>query len=328
MKSWRTLLIAGLAAAAIACESPAAFSVDRIDVSLGVRPDGAIAVRQTTTVRFDAASPVRFEQRIARERAESLTFEFASIDGLLVQPNQSGDASLVVDDGDGLTVQWTFPGKPGAPRMIELAYRANGAVAVRGARGVIRYTAIPANRAYGAGTASVRLGVDPSLHLYDGAGIAEAGWAMVRTADGVAGERAPLAAGDSATVMAEVAIDTATVREPEWQQYEDWATELIPAFVSGGLFILVIGAGVLWIIRFQYPRPRAGAAPFTDVQLHERRAVRSGLRTTGVVAVVLAVVLAPVTRWTLSQYGWWPMCLAGSIVIVGVVFLAVSRRIV
>ena len=61
--------------------------------------------------------------------------------------------------------------------------------------------------------------------------------------------------------MADVGIDTSSIAEPDWQRYQDWARDLIPALISGGLFILVIGAGVLWIVRFQYPRRRPGGAP-------------------------------------------------------------------
>jgi hypothetical protein len=314
--------------AASACGPAPSWSVQRVDVTLGVRPNGTIDVRETIAVRFSEPDTARFERRVALERADSLTFESASIDGTQIQPGSYGDASLQVDDDRGLRVVWMFPPSPEATRVFEVVYRANGAVAVRGIRGTIRHVAVPGGRTYGIESAAVRLAVDPDLHRFDGAGIAEAGWTVSRTSDGIAGERRSLAPNDSATVMAEVGIDPAAIAEPSWQRYEDWTRDLIPAFVSGGLFILVIGGGVLWIVRFQYPRRKRGASPLTDVEDRERIAVRAGLRTSGYVTVVLSGVLAVVTWLTLSHFGWWPMSLPASILIVGLVFLAVNRRFV
>ncbi len=244
----------------------------------------------------------------------------ASIDGARIEPGSHGNTALDVDDGDSLTVVWTFPASPNATRAFELVYRANGAVAVRGGRGTIRYVAVPDGRTYPIEKATVQLAVDPEMHRFDGAGIAEAGWTVSRTADGIAAERTGLAPTEGATVMAEVGIDPAVIAEPSWQRYQDWTDDLIPAFVSGGLFILVIGGGVLWIVRFQYPRRRRDAGPLTEAEDRERSAVRAGLRTSGLVAVVLSVVLAFVTWLTLSHFGWWPMSLPVSILAVGLCF--------
>jgi hypothetical protein len=295
-------------------------------VTLAVRPDGAIDVREIMSVRFDGPDSSHFERRIALERADSLAFVSASIDGARIEPGSHGNTSLDVDDGDSLTVVWAFPPSPNATRAFELVYRANGAVAVRGSRGVIGYVAVPDGRTYPIEKATVRLAVDREMHRFDGAGIAEAGWTVSRTADGIAAERTGLAPTEGATVMAEVGIDPAVIAEPSWQRYRDWADDLIPAFVSGGLFILVIGGGVLWIVRFQYPRRRRDAGPLTEAEDHERSAVRTGLRTGGLVAVVLSVVLAFVTWLTLSHFGWWPMSLPVSILAVGLVLLGVGRR--
>jgi hypothetical protein len=91
--------------------------------------------------------------------------------------------------------------------------------------------------------------------------------------------------------------------------------------------MLVIGAGVLWIVRFQYPRRRPPVA-ISEAEERERAAVRSGLRLTGVVSIALSGVLALVTWLTLSHFGVWPMSLPVSILLIGVVFLLVGKRIV
>ena len=70
------------------------------------------------------------------------------MDGTRLEPGQPGETSLDVDDGRGLTVRWTFPPAPAATRVFQITYHAIGAVAVQGARGTIRRTAIPSDRSY------------------------------------------------------------------------------------------------------------------------------------------------------------------------------------
>ena len=323
----RTLGLAFAVLAVSTCGPAPSLSVQRVDVTLRVRPDGAIDVRETLAVRFDSPDATHFERRVALERADSFRFESASIDGTRIEPGSPGSTTLDVNDRRDLRVVWTFP-PSSATRVFELVYRANGAVAVRGSRGTVRHAAIPGGRAYRIEHATVRLAVDSDMHRFEGAGIAEAGWTVSRTSDGIAGERIGLAPTDGATVMAEVGIDPAVITEPSWQRYGDWTRDLIPAFVSGGLFILIIGGGVLWIVRFQYPRRKFGTAALTATELRERTVVRTGLRTSGLVAVVLSLVLAVVTWLTLSHFGWWPMSLPISILAVGLVFLAVGKRFV
>ena len=325
--TFRTLGLAFAILAVSACGPAPSLSVQRVDVTLGVRPDGAIDVRETLAVQFESPDATHFERRVALERADSFRFESASIDGTRIEPGSQGSTTLDVNDRRDLRVVWTFP-PSSATRVFDLVYRANGAVAVRGNRGTIRHVAVPAGRAYRIERATVNLAVDPDMHQFEGAGIAEADWTVSRTRDGIAGERTGLAPTDGATVMAEVGIDPAVIAEPSWQRYGDWTRDLIPAFVSGGLFILIIGGGVLWIVTFQYPRRKVGTAPLTATEVLERTAVRTGLRTSGLVAVVLSLVLAVVTWLTLSHFGWWPMSLPVSILAVGLVFVAIARRFV
>jgi hypothetical protein len=319
-------LILAIAVLALgACRTPPPASISRADVALSVRPDGTIEVREILTVRFSGQG-TWFERRIPLEHAESLSFESASLDGHQMQPGSRGDTALEVDEDGDLVVTWTFRDVPNAPRLFELAYQAHGAVSVRGNRGSLRLAAIPARRAYSIDQATVQLVVDPSMHVFDGTGIAEAGWTVARTTDGISAERNGLSAAEGATVMAEVGIDRGVIEEPSWQRYQDWTRDLIAAWISGGLFILVIGAGVLWIIRFQHPRRRLSTPPLTESEERERQAVRSGLRTTGGVSIVLAAALAVVTWLTLLQFGLWPMAVSLSILVVGLVFLVAGRR--
>ena len=55
----------------------------------------------------------------------------------------------------------------GSVRVVELAYVVHGAVAIRGARGSIRYEAIPLPRDYDVGEATLTFSVPPGTPVYD-----------------------------------------------------------------------------------------------------------------------------------------------------------------
>jgi len=66
----------------------------------------------------------------------------------------------------------------------------------------------------------------------------------------MAAARQDLPASTGATVIAALALRAGSLADPRWRINLEWSQELIPAFISGGFFILVTGAGILWIIRF------------------------------------------------------------------------------
>jgi hypothetical protein len=315
------------AVVASGCAARPDYSVRQADVAALVRPDGAITIHERLTVYFPEPRATRFERHVPLERADSLTFVSAAIDGMPSTPGEHEGTGFNVQDGLGLDAAWTLAAPTDTDRVFELVYRANGAIAVRGTRGTILQTAIASRRPFVIDAAMVRLAIDPSIHVFGGLGLAEAGWSVSRTTDGIAAERQGLGREEGATLMADIAIDPSVVADPAWHRYEEWGRQLIPAFISGGLFMLVIGAGVLWIVRFQYPRRRPPVA-ISEAEERERAAVRSGLRVTGVVSIVLSGVLALVTWLTLSHFGVWPMSLPVSILLIGVVFLLVGKRIV
>jgi hypothetical protein len=298
-------------------------SVEQLDVTLGVEPDGAVVVGETFTLRVPDRGG-RFSRHVGGERVDALAFVASSIDGRAVAPDAPGAASIEVSLGDDLDVTWTFaPGPAAAERKVSFTYRAEGAVAVRGTRGTLRHVAVPTSRRYAVRAARIRAVVPADMHVFEGTGIAEAGWTVARTSDGILAERGGLDAGAGATVQMELGIDPARIAEPTWQRQAEWASQMVPAFISGGLFILVIGGGILWIIRFQYPRRQASAA-----DQGERHMVRMGLRTSGAASMGFAALLAAVMRLALSHAGAWSMALPISLFLVGLVFVAVSRRIV
>ena len=83
-------------------------------------------------------------------------------------------------------------------------------------------------------------------------------------------------AGDSATLIAGLSIDAGTLPRPVWQEYKERATFLVPAFISAGLFIVVVGLGVVVMVvaqRQHVDRGRSGRRRAQSV--HRRRRVVS-----------------------------------------------------
>lgn len=314
-----TLVLLGCLAA---CRSGAPAVVDRVAVDVRVLPGGTAEVHEVLTARL-ADGQRRFERRVSLDQADAVMFQSATFDGQSVVPNASGPIALTVGDGRRLDVRWTLPAGSSESHVFGLTYRAAGVVAVLGQRGRLRLGVIPGARPYAIGSARLSFEVPESTYVFDGTGVAEAGWQVERLPHGIAATRDGIGPAEGATIIAEISADASGVIEPAWQINEERTVDLIPAFVSGGLFVLVIGAGILWIVRLQYPR-RHPAGDRED----ERRQVRTGLRISGWVSVVAAVVFAGVTWLTLSQFGLWPMWVPGSMFLVGVVFVLVSRRYV
>ena len=119
-----------------------------------------------------------------------------------------------------------------------------------------------------------------------------------------------MAAGDSATLVADLSIDAGTLPRPTWQEYKERATFLVPAFLSAGLFIVVVGLGVVVMVVAQ--RKTWTAA--------DRGGVVRSLFIAGAVSLVLSALLAldharaawPVRCLAIGHPGrhcwWWAGC--------------------
>lgn len=149
----------------------------------------------------------------------------------------------------------------------------------------------------------------------------EQGWTVTRQAHLVTALKSTVAATESATLIVPFAVDPSAIAEPRWQFNGERGRELAPAFISAGLFILVIGAGALVMIRVQYPRKKGAPKPDVD-----RARVARGLRTAGIVTVLFGVASVPVVQWTLGHYGGWPMAMPASVIASGIGFLAFGAR--
>lgn len=328
----RAAVVVCLCLGVVACRraSPVEFRVDNVSVAVVVRETGAAEVRETETVTFTNTSVSSFERVVALNYADRASFVSASIDGRTIAPDATSGDRVSVRAGRPLRVTWTFAPGASATRVFELRYVAEGAVALQGARGTLALGVIPANRPSTIEHAAVSLTLADGLHLFDGSGVAEAGWTLERTSNGIAGTRRGLAPAEGVTLIAQTSADPAVMRQPQWQKDADWAEQFSAAFIAGGVFILVIGIGILIIIRMQYPRrgsPRAANVP-NDERPEDRDVVRRGLWVGGWVSVALAAACAAVVAWTLPHGGLWPQAVPLSILLVGLLFAAVSRRFV
>jgi hypothetical protein len=302
---------------AAACAAPQPRAVaDTFTASLQIHPDGRVDVQEDMTVRLGHGATV-FERRITPIRADAVEFVSAAMDG---RPLDRGAGVLDVDAGTSLRVRWTVAADAGT-HEFSLRYQTANAIEIHGHRGHVRLTLLDAARQFDVRAATFSVLPPPGVSLEERSGMAEAGWTVARAAAGVSAERHDLAAADTATVAVELPIDPSVMKDPTWQMNEERATQFAPAFISGGLFILVVGVGILWIVRFEHPKRR------TDDEA-ERRVVRRGLRLGGLACVVLSGAAAVVTWLFLAQYGLPPLVIPASIFIVGIIFLAIAGVIV
>jgi len=304
--------------------------VENVSIEAVVRETGAADVRETQTVTFASASATTFERTVALDYADRASFVSASIDGRAVTVDATGTDRLSVSGSAPLRVVWTFAPGANARHVFELRYVAEGAVALQGARGAMALGVIPERRGTAIDQASVSFTLADGLHLFDGSGVAEAGWTLERTVNGIAGTKRALAPDEGVTLMAQTSADPAVLRQPQWQQDADWIEQFSLAFVAGGAFVLTVGIGILVIIRMRYPRrgsARAATEP-NDEEPGERDLVRRGLWVGGWASVALAAICAVVVVWTLPHAGLWPQAMPLAILLVGLLFAAVSRRFV
>ena len=150
----------------------------------------------------------------------------------------------------------------------------------------------------------------------------EAGWAVTREPRGLRATRTGIAAAESVTAGAEFTIDTLKLGEPAWQYHAKRAGEFMPAFVSAGLFLLVVAAGILMMIRVRL----GGLEPGTSAD-RERLGVARGLRISGWVTLVAGALGWPLVNVALDTYGSSPLALPICTVLSGALFLWYARRL-
>jgi hypothetical protein len=97
----------------------------------------------------------------------------------------------------------------------------------------------------------------------------------------------------------------------------EFAQQLIPAFISGGLFILIIAVGVVWMVRLQ----------LKGWTREECLLAARGLRTSGIATVVAGALLTAAVSLFTGRYGVWAYAVPVSVVVAGAIFLAAGLRL-
>jgi hypothetical protein len=320
------LLVTLVLVSAAGCRTPPAIAgatVDRFDVDLTVEMSRDVLVREDLAIRLDAGAD-RFERRVSTTRADGLTFVSAAADGRPVTP---GDGTLSLSEANGpfLDASWRFDPSSGRSHDVTLVYRASGALAVNDQRGRLEWPAVPAERTSPIASGGVTLHVVEGVSLFHPSGMAERGWTVTRTTDGIRAGREGIAPGEQGTVLAEVSIPE-TLPEPHWQFSGDRQREFIPAFISAALFILVCGAGAVWMIRLQHPRRnRTRGSNDSGTSAEEWADMLGGLHRAAYICLVAGVATGILMWIWLARFGPWQLAVPASIILVAVVLEAGAR---
>ncbi len=247
--------VPALAGAQESSSSERNLRAERVAVTLVAQADGSVDVREEIVLRIGRERTSRFERQISKAQSDGIVNVVAAVDGV-VSPPGGAAGQVEVSEGRSVRVRWRFPNASNTAKTFTLSYRAVNAVAPRGARAMFRWPAVSGNRAYPVAQASVSFDAPAGALFFDGTGVEEAGWVIARRGDGFVAHKDNLGRREGGTFVAEFSADGLRLVEPQWQFDQQRAVTLMPAFLSAGLFILVVGVGILWIIRFQHPSLR------------------------------------------------------------------------
>jgi len=332
------LLVALLAAACTSLDHDV--RVNRFTAILTVLADGSLGVEETFDVEFLTPGISQFHRRERAWHHDGVSGVSGLMDGRAFPPGM-GLGKLTVGRGPDLDATWSFDAGSSRQHTFTLKYRAAGAVEVSGIRGLVswrfrnRYADIP--------DATFTMTIPAGAILLDDPWVEEADWQVRRLPDGLEAHGV-LTSGDTATPGATFTIDTMTAGEPSWQYYERRSRDLIPAFISAGLFLLVIGAGVVGMVRMKYgpwiirpdgraldldPEfqrailaekydgevlPRLVAAGLVD---SERMQVARDLRRAAIATLLLGAASWVFTAMAFDHLGMWPLAIPVGILVSG-----------
>jgi hypothetical protein len=321
-------------------------------MSLDLRGDGTLRVRQRAVVEFASDSPGRFALPTPDGQVDDVTDVVATMDGAAFRQGQ-GDGTYTWGD----RIAWHFsPPGPG-PHEFTLEYVAHGVMALRGARGSVVWPVAPTG-GVPVELAAVRLTLPEGAVPVEPPSVTDDSWTVRQ--DGVVTVMEGRAAGGAELplIRTELVLDDLTVREPRWQFNQERGAELTPAFIAAGLFLVVVGVGIVWMVRAQYrrmppdpagPRPPVDAA--TAALLARRPSMRGvsrqqcadlvsaglvdsdrllaagGLRIAGGVVLLLALGLGIVVPPVVNRFGPWPVAIPAGLLVVAAMFWMAGARL-
>jgi Predicted membrane protein (DUF2207) N-terminal domain len=282
--------------------------------------DGSVQVTERFDVQFD--SPRTTFRRVSPPGEHDGVFDIGgSMDGVTFAPGK-GPKRLAATAGDHLDAEWHFAETTG-PHAFILSYRAAGVVHVSGIRGRVSWAALPASRDLKVDAAVISLSLPQGAIQLQDPWVMQAGWDVVKEPYGVHASRKHVPPGEGATIGAEFTIDTMAIGQPVWQYHESRADEFKLAFLSAGVFILIVGVGVIAMVMLRHSRGEVAKAGAAD---SDRAAVAHGLRRAGVVSILAGAAGWPLVSFTLGSYGAWPYALPICTGISGVLFVWYGRR--
>jgi hypothetical protein len=278
-------------------------AVDRFETRVALQADGSADVEEVWALKTDSAAAdaaTSFRRRLPDSRHDGLT-----------QVTFDGGATL---SGDVTEVNWTLAPNRGA-RTTQLRYRATGIVEVSGLRGTIAWRALAAGRHGPVAAARMAFSLPTVITLASEPRVVEPGWQIFLAADGtVIAERANVASDEGATLVVDLIIEPGSMARSQWQEYAERGRLLMPAFVSGGLLIVVVGVAAVVMVLVQI-------RSWTPVY---RAAVVRGLSTAGLVTAIFGVIVAITTPPLLGRFGSAPMAIPASILFVGILLVVTS----
>jgi hypothetical protein len=317
-------------------------AVDRANIRVTVLPNGDAEINEEFVASFGPSAVSEFHRGAAVWYHDGISDVIATMDGQTF-PAGEGAGRVQVTPGPALDVRWRFAPASDGAHTFTLRYRASHVVARSGIRGTVSWLALPSARDFDAAQVSISIAIvapAETVPLQD-PWVEEAGWQVERQPHGMTATRANVPRSESATAGMEFTIDHLAIVTPQWQLDDAFTGEFIPAFLSAAAFILVIGAGVLVMLRFKYPAWPAAAGsggvawrarwrfqrtiavgPDTAGLIDaERAGVARDLRIAGVAVILLGLAGWALVVVAITQFGWWPLVVPWSILVVGGMFL-------
>lgn len=284
-----------LAAMSLGCVTAGERVVDRFEARLTLQPDGSLEVAETWLLDVDPGRPSTFVRALPREH-----------DGLSgLQASQPGHA----EQGRTSSVSWEIgPGWGAGLQSLSVRYVAANALALGPGRARLSWPLLRPDHRWRIKQAYIHFESPAGIAPVAPGGIAEPGWRVTEVQTGVQAIRSDIAPGDPVTVSFEFSRDALKLQEPRWQFLSERALEFRPAFASAAAFIVIVGLSVLGLIRVL-------------VSEQGRAAARAGLRTAGIVFLLLGPALAVVVRLALDSFGPWAQAVPASVAFVGLLFV-------